>query len=119
MKRNRDAFKNKAEKGIVLVRGVQGKIEIGIHGGRIDSFSSVRSSINIEDSLDLKEEATIIIAEYGLADALSLSVAITQEVLYQKMLDNKLYDEEGFYALSAKEKAKLIEEALDAAWNEE
>ena len=104
-----------------LVRSaiVEGKIEIGIHGGRIDSFSSVRSSINIEDSLDLKEEATIIIAEYGLADALSLSVAITQEVLYQKMLNNKLYDEEGFYALSVKEKAKLIEEALDAAWNEE
>lgn len=119
MKRNRDAFKKKAEKGVVLVRGVQGKIEIGIHGGRIDSFSSVRSSIDIESSLDLKEDVTIIIAEYGLAEALSLSVAITQEVLYQKMLDNKLYDEEGFYALSAKEKAKLIEDALNDVWDEE
>lgn len=119
MERNRDVFKKKAEKGLVLVRGVGGKIEIGIHGGRIDSFSSVRSSIEIEDSLDLKEDATIIIAEHELADALSLCVAITQEVLYQKMLDNKLYDKEGFYALSVKEKAKLIEEALNEAWDKE
>jgi len=111
MKNKQKLFREKANKGIVLVRSVDGKIEIGIHGGHIDSLQEIRGYKN--DSFDLNEEATIIVAEYDMAEALALSVSITHEIVYQKMLQKKLYDKNGVMDIGKVDFTALIQEVLD------